>query len=225
MNSILQIQPILKKLPILLFLAFSCNVWSQSYSIVIQSETVVPELETTTSVMAIHENLTNSDLNIRMELLDIIAPTEWEILMCTPTICGAPGEYLLDYQLSPMQSAQIRLLFAPGTTTGEATARWVITDLDAPINTDTFNITASTLVGVTEDVLAPTVIIKQSQETIRIEAIGIQTVEVYSITGDLISTRIAERNMISFSRGVLPTGIYLVRLRIPSGTITRKITF
>ncbi|MFT5055087.1 MAG: hypothetical protein ACI97X_002122, partial [Oceanospirillaceae bacterium] len=137
----------MKGLATVIFTLLSVSAIGQSNSISVDSEDIVAILETTTSVEAIQSNLTNAELDLRMEVLDVSAPSDWDIFLCTPTFCSAPGEFDVLYGLDPLQAAQVKVSFSPGSTLGSATAKWVISDVNDPLSTDTFSISASTLVG------------------------------------------------------------------------------
>lgn len=161
--------------------------WAQSYDLEIINTTTEIELEGLSSVEATQDNLTPVELNLRMELLQLSAPASWEIILCSPNFCAAPGEYDMLYQLDSAQHGIVKISFSPGLENGAASGVWVITDQDQQSNTDTINVSASTLVGV-ESPTSPEIQISSDNYGIDVRLPGADRFELISISGQLIAT-------------------------------------
>lgn len=160
---------------------------AQSYDLEIINTTTEIELEGLSSVEATQDNLTPSELNLRMELLQLSAPASWEIILCSPNFCAAPGEYDMLYQLDSAQHGIVKISFSPGLENGAASGVWVITDQDQPLNTDTINVSASTLVGM-ERPTSLEIQISSDNHGIDVRLPGAERFELISISGQLVAT-------------------------------------
>ena len=212
----------MKILITVLLVSIALPCWAQSYSIAIDSEDVLATLEMTTSVEAIQSNLINSNLDLRMELLDVSAPPEWDIFLCTPTFCAAPGETDILYGLDSGQAAQVKVSFSPGSAHGSATAKWVISDVNDTLSTDTFNISASTLVGVKDPSRFRSIVISKTLNGIQITG-ELNRVEVISMTGKIMLQESGVSGTTLINTNFLSTGIFLIRLYSNGSILTQKI--
>lgn len=212
----------MRSLAVLLFCLPTLS-WAQSYDLQIINTTTEIELEGLSSVEATQDNLTPVELNLRMELLQLSAPASWEIILCSPNFCAAPGEYDMLYQLDSAQHGIVKISFSPGLENGAASGVWVITDQDQPSNTDTINVSASTLVGV-ESPTSPEIHISSDNHGIDVRLPGAERFELISISGQLVATS-GQPNHARFQRPDRSGQQYFVVAYLDNRKLVRRILF
>jgi len=197
---------------------------AQSYDLQIINTSTEMELEGLSSVEAVQENFTDQELNLRMELLEISAPLTWEITLCSPNFCATSGEYDMLYQLDSAQHGIVKVSFSPGLETGSAAGKWVMTNVDQPSETDTIDVSASTLVSLDDLNKIREVRILNVGSGVTIETNGIFSVNVISRDGRLIESHQGNSEILLTSQTRSPS-VYFLEITTDTRRLVRRVLF
>jgi hypothetical protein len=153
------------------------------------------KLSGTNTLVAIEGTLSNTStaaIQMKMQLLNIAIPNDWEIVMCDPSHCHLPGTVFSVFSMNQNQVSPIFVDFRVGNTAGIGTATVLFQDLSNWETSIRFLKVDASITGVTNYSMT--------------EKIVTQT-EWFNIQGQSIHS-IKE----------VPKGIYIQRLHFDDGT-------